>query len=64
MFDIQAKYKKLFLTNILMKLALYFPILCWQRFNTELMQIVKTSVWYWIKTSKEYSHLNLYKISN
>ena len=40
MFDIQSKYKKLFLTKISMKLALYFPILCWQGFNTELMQIL------------------------
>ena len=29
MFDIQSKYKKLILTDILMKLILYFPILCW-----------------------------------
>ena len=28
MFDIQSKYKTLILTDISMKLALYFPILC------------------------------------
>ena len=37
MFDIQSKYKKLILTNISMKLALYFLFLCWQSFITELM---------------------------
>ena len=28
MFDIQSKYKKLILADILMKLVLCFPILC------------------------------------
>ena len=28
MFDIQSRYKILILTDIAMKLALYFPILC------------------------------------
>ena len=40
MFDIQSKYKKLILTVIWMKLALYYPILCWQSFITELMQML------------------------
>ena len=40
MFDIQSKYKKLILTAISMKLALYFPILCWQSFITEPMQML------------------------
>ena len=40
MFDIQSKYKKLILTDISMKLALFFPILCWSSFITELMQML------------------------
>ena len=40
MFAIQSKYKKLILTDISMKLALYFPILYWQSFITELMQML------------------------
>ena len=40
MFDIQSKYKKLILTDISMKLALFFPGLCWQSFITELMQML------------------------
>ena len=35
--DIQSKYKKLILTDISMKLALYFPILYGYSFITELM---------------------------
>ena len=40
MFDIQSKYKKLILTDISMKLGRYIPILCWQSFITELMQML------------------------
>ena len=54
MFDIQSKYKKLILTDISMKLALYFHILCGYSFITELMlggkrRCFKVSVWYWKK---------------
>ena len=45
MFDIQSKYKKLILTDISMKLALYFPILCWQSFITEPMVLNKNIKW-------------------